>query len=476
MTEIILSQWVIAFALGALCLTLIFFCLVPALLIGSRVRKMKGTVGAMREETAEFRRNLAADLSQVLERLSEKQIEASKRQQAELGEQLTSSLRVPLENVVKSLEHYGRSQSDGVAKGLEQQMTVFANRLDQLLGGQVAQAKDLQTQTLRSLETTIAAFQDMARTMGNTAQSASHAMVKELRAGISRSQVETSANISELINKLGSQVTAAVAALEKQAETTTSTALVQQQKIAEEAQRCVDALTEEVRSQTQAVESAAENMRTAGIDVADAVDRIIEGMTGLISGAAQEIMRSGAGFTEIFEKSTTLHGELQETATALAESSKDIGVVVTDYRTARETLDSLIEMMRQTAEAARKDNSLTAETVANIEAAAQKLVSAQGQADDYLAKLSTVLAEAHTNFSTEMLETVRDFHEHLMKTPTANASPDEAQRRSSEFDRMISDWVQATPRLKRSVTAPSREERVTAGGLPLPATRVVGSK
>jgi hypothetical protein len=50
-----------------------------------------------------------------------------------------------------------------------------------------------------------------------------------------------------------------------------------------------------------------------------------------------------------------------------------------------------------------------------------------------------------------MLETVRAFLEELSKQPPSQPLTEEAQRRHSEFDQMISDWVQATPRLKPSV-------------------------
>jgi len=446
MTEIILSQWVIALALGALCLGLLFFCLVPAVMIVSRLRRVNNSVSAMRAESAQ--------LKDVLERLTDKQIEASGRHQEQLGQHLTSSLREPLEGVVQSLESYGKVQNERVAQGLQEQMTAFADRLDQLLGGQVAQAKELQLKTLKSLETTIAAFQDMAKTIGATTEGATHAMIKELRAGISRSLAETGSNMSELIGKLGTEVSGAVVALEQQAIATGKLAIEHQEKISEEAERSMEALSCEVRSQTQAIEQASQSMRSVGTDVGNAVDRIIEGMTGLISGAAKEIMRSGQGFAEIFEKSSELSRDLTETAAALAASSKDISVVVSDYRNARETLQSMVDLIRSTAESARSDASLNSEGVARIEAAAQKLIAAQGQADEYLAKLNGVLSEVHTAFSAQMLEAVRDFQEHLTRATPEQLASEETQRRHSDLDRMISDWVQMTPRLKQGKPSP----------------------
>jgi hypothetical protein len=461
MTEIILSQWVIALALGALCLGLLFFCLVPAMLIIRRMRRLNGAVSSMRAESAQ--------LKDVLERLTDKQIEASGRHQEQLGHQLTGSLRAPLESVVKSLESYGRNQNEHVAHGLQVQMTAFADRLDLLLGGQVAQAKELQVKTLKSLETTIAAFQDMAKSIGATTEGATHSMIKELRAGISRSLADTDANVSGLIGKLSAQVTSAVAALEQQSTATGRLAIEQQKLIAEEAERSMEALSTEVRAQTQAIEQASLSMRSVGTDVGHAVDRIIEGMTGLISGAAKEIMRSGEGFAEIFEKSSVLSRDLTETAAALAASSKDITVVVNDYRKARETLQSMVDVIRSTAESARSDASVTSDVVARIEAAAHKLVAAQGQADEYLSKLNGLLSDVHTAFSAQMLEAVRDFQEHLSNASPEQLMSEESRRRHSEFDRMISDWVQASPRLKQPKPPPVPREEQRTMRAPAPA-------
>ncbi len=454
MTEIILSQWVIALALGALCLGLLFFCLVPALFIVRRMRRVNTSVSAMREESAQ--------LKEVLERLADKHIEASARHQEQLGQHLTTSLRQPLESVVASLESYGKVQNEQVSQNLRDQMTAFADRLDQLLGGQVVQAKELQTKTLKSLETTIAAFQDMAKSIAVTTEGATHSMVKELRAGISRSMAETNSNISDLVGKLSTHVTSAVAALEHQAATTGKLAIAHQERLSDEAQRSMEALSGEVHAQSQAIEHAAQSMRTIGTDVGQAVDRIIQGMTGLISGAAKEIMKSGEGFAEIFEKSSELSHDLTETAAALAASSKDISVVVSDYRSARETLQSMVDLIRSTAESARDDASVASDVVDRMEASAQKLVAAQGQADEYLSKLNGVLTDVHTAFSQQVLDTVREFQEHLTRASSAQGSSEDSQRRHTEFDRMISDWVQTTPRLKQPKSPSLREEKAAA--------------
>ena len=74
---------------------------------------------------------LAHKLGNILERLSEKQIEAPGRHSAELR----TSLQQPIEAVAQGFSEFGRSQGQAIGAGLQDQMTAFADKLDQLLGG-----------------------------------------------------------------------------------------------------------------------------------------------------------------------------------------------------------------------------------------------------------------------------------------------------------------------------------------------------
>jgi len=460
MTEIILSQWVIASTLGALCLGFLILCVVPAVIVGGRIRSLKR---GLRTDSEQLKDSLVKDMRGVLEQIAEMQSKAASEHQAKLGQHLAAALQQPLEGVARGLKDFSKNQNAEISQGLQDYMSVFADKLDQLLGGQIEQAKELQLQTVKSLDNTIAAVNQMAQTIAATAENSSQSMVNQLRAGISRSQAETDANLKDLLGKLSSHVKGVVTTIEQQASLSGRTAIEQQKNISDQAHRSIEALSSEVRSQSQAIEVAAQSMRSVGNDVANAVDRIIEGMTGLISGAAQEFMRSGQGFANIFEKSSALSHDLADTAAALAASSRDIGVVATDYRSARETLEGMVDLMRSTVEAARNDSSLASDFVARIEAAAQKLMTAQGQADNSLVKLNSVLSEAHNAFGPQMLDTVRDFHDHLSSATPSEQMSDESRRRYSEFDRMISDWVQATPRLKGTSPGPrSRAEEAAA--------------
>ena len=117
-------------------------------------------------------------------------------------------------------------------------MVVFVDRLQQMLGGQVGQAKELQAQTLQALDTAVKAFGSMAAQIGTAGESATSAMtgqlskalddmvsrqshinetmrafVDELRSSMSVTQQETSAGVVTLLDALGTQVEGALESL-----------------------------------------------------------------------------------------------------------------------------------------------------------------------------------------------------------------------------------------------------------------------
>ena len=72
----------------------------------------------------------------------------------------------------------------------------------------------------------------------------------------------------------------------------------------------------------------------------------------------------------------------------------------------RDSVAQLVNELRVTVEAARKEASLTTDILARIESSAARLGIAQKQADEYLDGVSKVLGEAHTSFATEVSRTL----------------------------------------------------------------------
>jgi vacuolar-type H+-ATPase subunit H len=90
---------------------------------------------------------------------------------------------------------------------------------------------------------------------------------------------------------------------------------------------------------------------------------------------------------------------------------------VADYRASRDVFERILVELRAIVENAKREASLTSDILARINDAAEKLSKAHTQAEEYLAKISEVLAESHQEFSDNMKKTLgeanRQFYDQL---------------------------------------------------------------
>ncbi|MEZ0219116.1 MAG: hypothetical protein ACAH22_02350 [Tardiphaga sp.] len=418
-------------------------------------------VHASEESTAQakiLKDALVGDLGAILERLTERQIETAAQQHAQLREQFVSAidhgLREPFGEIAQSLGQFRSRQGEQLSQGLQDSMAAFADKLDQMLGGQVGQAKALQAQTLQALESAITAFQSMAQQVGSAGESATASIsmqlsrnladmsarqgqmndtmltvVDELRSVVSKTQADTTSNVQGMLHELGAQVGHIVQTLQTE---TKASSLAHQDSVssmASHTRESIAELTTSVRAQTEAIEHTTLAMRTAVTDLGSSVHRNIALMgegAGEIRNAADRFVSSGAAMTEVLERSRALSSELSLAASTLSDSSQDVKTVISDYRAARETFAGVVDGLRGTVEMAKREVAMTTDIVARMEAAAQKLISAQTQADAYLASINEVLVGAHGSFNQQMLSALgtanAEFHMHLSKSTQLLAS------------------------------------------------------
>ena len=388
--------------------------------------------------------SLVGELGNILERLAEKQIEAAGRHSAELR----TSLQQPIEAVALGFSEFGRSQGQAIGAGLQDQMAAFADKLDQLLGGQVGQAKELQAETVRALQTAVATFQSMAQSVSAAGETATSAMsaqlrqaiddmaarqgqmndamrtfVDEMRGNAERSQSGTQQQLTSMLQSLSAEMSGAIDGLRQQAEASGEVTRFHQQQISEEARRAVVGLAAEVHNQTQAIEQAASAMRGAVADLGASTARNVQAVGDSavkMTTAADEFTRSGAGLSDLFHKASTVTGHMAQIADVLRTASTHVSETVADYRMARGDFETIVATLRDTVTSAQRDASMTGQAVDKIGLAAEKLRHAQDAADAYLTKLNEVLAAAHQQFSTHMLNTVGDanrtFHQEVTKS------------------------------------------------------------
>jgi hypothetical protein len=133
--------------------------------------------------------------------------------------------------------------------------------------------------------------------------------------------------------------------------------------------------------------------------------------------AAKDFAKAGEGVTSTLDKSSHLAGQLTQAAGSVSAATSSLSSLFADYQTSRNAMMELVGSMQLIVEQARRDAAMSHDVISRIEAATEKLVAAQQQADGYLEKVSEVIGHAHESFSTGMTKAVgeanREFHQAL---------------------------------------------------------------
>jgi hypothetical protein len=242
----------------------------------------------------------------------------------------------------------------------------------------------------------------------------------ELRASVSNAQSSTSQSLEKLLAALGDQVGEAIGRLQGGSENLAVAHRGQMEEISAQTKVSLAELAGAVEAQTNSIADAASAMRSAIGDLGAAVNANINSMAegaGEIRLASEQLLGSGRAVGDVLNHSRVVAGEFTQVAQMLSASAQDVRTVVGDYRSARDAFGSIVDGLKETITNARRDVAMTSDMIRSMDAAVQKLIAAQGEADAYLGKVSDVIRESHGSFTTSMVETLREtnteFHKHL---------------------------------------------------------------
>lgn len=426
---------------------------------------------------------LVGDLRRILEETTQKQIEASSYQQSEAARQLgevieqrigrpvvqlaehfgsdnrslqdsIAALSEKFDRVAAGIERIGSNQGDQIAEGISGSMATFAQRLDDMLGGQIGHARDLQSKTNDSLEKAILSIETMTAKISSAGEGAASAVAEqvrnalaemverqrimsqsmqfvaeELRASVVNAQSSTSQNVAEFVTFLAGQINDVGRQLQNNSQEFTAIQTSQISNLTEQTKVCLADLTASVQTQTRSIEDATAAMKGAiadlGLSVSSNISRMSEG-ADQIRVASEQFAISGHAVKGALDNARGVANEFTQLATTLSNGARDASLIVADYRTAREAFASIVTGLTETIASARRDASVTSQLIQSIESAVQKLVTAQREADTYLTRISEVIASSHQSFADGMTRTLKqtntDFHKHLGTAVSSVAS------------------------------------------------------
>lgn len=366
--------------------------------------------------------DVLAGFGQRLEELFGGQITGINQLQQQTVEALQAAV-VKLDQMVSNVETAGTRTSELMGQRLADSITSMESRQN-LMNERMAEfvdqlrnlIRDSQTETNHKLQITLAEIGEAVR------QQISALKEQGDQASASHSEREgwIAVRTQEMLQQLASQVDSVVGSLRTQSDHAATAQVEREQRMAAQADETVGklaALTENLMAEVHAIASEVRATVDAMRNVtSDAVTRMNSGAETLYL-AADEFAKAGQGIAGVLQQTTGITNKFAEAAGSVSASSTMLQGVVADYSATREALAAMLADLRSTVENAKREANLTSDILTRIESASQKLGQAQMHAEGYLAGISEVIAEAHSEFAanvTKVLgESYREFYDRL---------------------------------------------------------------
>ena len=196
-----------------------------------------------------------------------------------------------------------------------------------------------------------------------------------------------------------------------------------QEKLGEESQRAVGILGTQVGAVVDGVNQAVAQMKHAveamRTTTGDALSKLNSGADTLYV-AATDFKKAGDGVATTLSQSGAVATQLYQASASVASASSGLSGFLADYKVSREVMAEMLKTLQAVVDKARHEASLSGDVLAKIDSAAEKLGMAGQTAESYLGQVSSVIDNAHSEFTEGMTRAVaqanRDFHQELTKS------------------------------------------------------------
>lgn len=478
--------------------------------------QLKHLKGELLKDLRPLLQELSDKHSQTLERLAtglqdrfiettQAQIEASQHNSDALGKSLsgaiTTSLTGPMNDIKTAVQQASGDQSASAVKMLQDVMTSFGQKLNDLFGGQITGINELNQQTAQTMQDAVTKLNELVMALQDAGKRSSdsmaeqmakainemgtrqeiitantQALVAQLREAIIQSQQTTSEGVRTTTDEMARRMAEAIEKMEQrqdsinertrefvdqikalvassQNETSAKVQLTLQtlgEQLGEMLKRFQTAQNDAIETGRKREEDASGRTQATVAGLAGSVEALIQqiaqastkmgesisvlssttttAISGLNEGATQ-VNTASRNFTSASEKVTGAMNQATNLTTKLTSLTGDMAVTATslqqgiqDYKAHRDTMGKLVSDLNGLVANASADVSITSDVLRRIEAATKALGNAQGQTEQFMNGVATVLAKAHESFREAMLKTVRENnHEFHAKLSSAVA-------------------------------------------------------
>ncbi len=403
---------------------------------------------------------LVKELGDLLRELTDAQIAAAtnnansiqanmQNQGQEIGAAVSKSinegLKGPLDKVADLVATASGEQSSAATKMLQEVMTSFSQKLNDLFGGQISEINRLNQEAATSIKQAVDGIQNLVNALQDSGQKTademsqrmldaiermaarqdqinaqSSAFVEELKKIMAEGQTQTQEKLLETMSAMQEQMLKISTAMTGAQNEVFEGNRVREKEMSDRASSMVNGMSDSVKSAVEEISKAsktiADSVDTLGRTTSSAIDRMNTGAQ-LMAVAAEDFTKAGNSVGNVLTQSSGLVEKINSTSTHLSTSANSLQDALQDYQAQRNSLVSMLSEFKQTVELAKKDTQLTGDVLVRLEKATAQLGQAETAAEEYLANVTKVLAETHESFTREMSNSVatanRDFHRNL---------------------------------------------------------------
>ncbi len=392
---------------------------------------------------------LVQELGDILRELTASQLSATRDSgqniASAISDSIEKSLKTPLDSIASAVHSASSEQSSSAVQLLNDVMASFSQRLNDLFGGQINSINDLNKQTAQSMQDAVNSLNSLIGKIENSSKRATDDMaiqmassikemelrqasingqtqqlVEQMKSFIENSQAETQQKLHSTLEVIGLQMKNVIETIN-----TTQIKSLDENRIREKAMHdrasvLIEGMSGSIETAIQKLSTATETMSSSVASLSSATSNSIEKMNigaEKIGDAASNFAAAGANISTMMRQSSEISSKMSEVSNKLSLSAGTLQDALRDYQNERQALSALLVEVRTIVDLARKEASITTDTLSRIEASATKLNEAQKEVDQYLDGISEVLSTSSEAFrssvTTALSKVNTDFHSKL---------------------------------------------------------------
>jgi hypothetical protein len=311
------------------------------------------------------------------------------------------------------------------------QMMLFIDQLKNSVASGQSESAALSMNMMRELSESTSALVQSLRDQAHAAQHEHSSQqtaaterlqnfLEQMQAAASRNQSASTEATQRLMVELGDSASNMVRSLQDQAQKTQEEHAVRQSELSAKSSSLMEEQSTQIAHLTDAVERASASMQQSVEQLQTRAQASIDSL----GQGAEKLYGASVRLGDNLDRMKTNSDGLNDMADKLSGSAATLGnalvatqQVLSDQRSVRDALVSLVSDLRGTIEMAKREASMSSVLVDNLQLASQRLAEVQLTTETYLQGVTDVLGEAHGAFAQQMMTTMREgnkaFHEEL---------------------------------------------------------------